>query len=205
MRKQSSWPVIPGLAKNNIDKVLQIEQQLLRQRTHRDRLSEAISRVAGSLTFVSAHVVAVAGWIALNSGVASGFPIVDPFPFNFLAMAVSLEVLFLSTFVLMSQNRQRQQADHWAHLDLQLSLLAEQEATKTLQMLQSICDRLGLKGMAGDAELQEMIGTTHLDVLAMELAQGLEKTRGQDSLQGNLSAKGADGNAAPRAGNQEKE
>jgi uncharacterized membrane protein len=193
MRTPSSRPLIAGLAKSNIEKVLQIEQQSLSQRSQSDRLSDGISALAGSLSFVIAHVIALSGWISLNSRVFPGVPVVDPYPFSFLAMVVSVEVIFLSAFVLMSQNRQRHQADHWAHLDLQLSLLAEQEATKTLQLIQAICDHLGLKTAASDQQLQEMIGTTHVGILAQELAKGLERTRELEKGHGTLANAQTDG------------
>ena len=77
----------------------------------------------------------------------------------------------------MTQNRQTRQADHWAHLNLQIGLLGEQETTKVLQMLKLVCDRLGLDKVASDGELKEMIGKTSVGMLAQELAQNLEKTR----------------------------
>jgi uncharacterized membrane protein len=76
----------------------------------------------------------------------------------------------------MSQNRQNRQADHWAHLDLQVGLLAEQETTKMLQMLQAICERLGLPDKARDRELNEMIRKTHVEMLAEELERAREST-----------------------------
>ena len=83
-----------------------------------------------------------------------------------LNLVLAVETVFLSTFVLMSQNRQNHQADRWAHLDLQLSMLGEQEATKMLQLLQKICDRLGMPQVARDRELREMVQTTQVEVLA---------------------------------------
>src|SRR5205085_1269740 len=97
-----------------------------------------------------------------------------PYPFVFLNFVLAVEAVILSTFVLMSQNRQNRQADQWAHLDLQVSLLAEQETTKMLQMLQSICERLNLPDAARDRELKEMIQKTHVEVLAEELEKARE-------------------------------
>ena len=170
-------PLMPGIAKGNIETIMQIEQAYMRQRSGVDRLGEAISRFAGRLSFVIAHIVAFVGWIVVNTGAIPVFVPIDPFPFSFLALIVAMEAIFLSTFVLMTQNRQTRQADHWAHLTLQIGLLGEQETTKVLQMLKLICAHMGLEKVAGDGELKEMVGKTSVGMLAEELAQNLEKTR----------------------------
>jgi uncharacterized membrane protein len=100
----------------------------------------------------------------------------DPFPFSLLGVLVSLEAVLLTSFVLMTQRRQSRQAEHWAHLNLQFALLTEQEATKTLQMISAISERLGV-ATVHDAELKEMIEKTPVSHLAEELAQNLDKTR----------------------------
>jgi uncharacterized membrane protein len=105
----------------------------------------------------------------LNSGAVPGIRPFDPYPFCFLSLVVALEVFFLSTAVLMSQNRQVRQAEQRAHLDLQINLLAEQETTKLLQMMQQLCDHLGLKQVARDEELREMAANTAVEALAEEL------------------------------------
>jgi uncharacterized membrane protein len=178
MNRASSPPgtVIAGVAKN-IETIMQIEQEFLRRRSRVDRISDMISRLAGSIGFVIAHVFGFTGWIVVNSGLVPGVIPFDPYPFSFLALTVAMEAVFLSTFVLMSQNRQNHQADHRAHLHLQIGLLAEQETTKILQMLQRVCDRLGLEKGVRDQELKEMVGETAVGVLAQELADNLKKTR----------------------------
>jgi uncharacterized membrane protein len=171
----SSSTVIPGVAKN-IETIMLIEQEFLRRRSRVDRLSDTISRLAGSIGFAIAHVFCFACWIILNSGVAGVAPF-DPYPFSFLALVVAVEVVFLSTFVLMTQKRQNHQADHRAHLHLQIGLLAEQETTKILQLVHKVCDHLGLEKAIRDQELKEMVGETAVGVLAQELADNLKKTR----------------------------
>jgi uncharacterized membrane protein len=90
-----------------------------------------------------------------------------------LGVLVSLEAVLLATFVLMTQKRQARQAEHWAHLNLQIGLLSEQEATKMLQMLTMVCNHMGLK-TSQDLELKEMVEKTPIAHLAQELAQNLE-------------------------------
>ena len=158
----------PGLSQRNIDSIVQLEQGFLRERTTLDVWSDKITTFAGSIYFVIAHVLLIFAWVMVN--VVPGLDF-DEYPFQFMNLVLAVEAVFLSTFVLMSQNRQNRQADRWAHIDLQISLLAEQESTKMLQMLQQICDRLGLDKVANDKELKEMIKTTHVETLAGDLDQ----------------------------------
>jgi len=167
---------LPEVAHGNIETVTQIAQEFARTQTRADRLSGAITRRAGSAAFVVSHVVIVAAWIAINTGWVPGVPTFDRFPFSLLGVIVSLEAVLLAVFVLMNQKWQAQQAEHWAHLNLQIGILAEQEATKMLQLLTSIADRLGMP-TSQDAELQEMTKKTVVNHLAQELADTFEKTR----------------------------
>ena len=172
-------PRIPGVAKDNIQSITQIEQKFVSQRSNVDRLSEAIAGFAGSFEFVLAQMCALAAWLAINSGAIGSLTPFDPYPFSFLALLVALEAVLLSTFVLMTQKRQSRQAEHWAHLTLQIGLLTERESTKTLQMLTTISNQLGLK-TSHDTELNEMVEKTAVTHLAKELADNLDKTREVD-------------------------
>src|SRR3954453_17612120 len=161
-------PPLPGVAKTNIDAIVNLEREMLQQRSTADRIGNRITRFAGSVPFLAANVVWFSIWVALNTGLIPGVRPFDPYPFNFLCLLVAWEAIFLTTFVLMTQARQDRHADQWAHLDLQLSLLAEQESTKMLGMLQMICGRMGLEQVAGDEELKEMISKTQVEGLAEE-------------------------------------
>ena len=160
---------LPEAVKKNIQSIAQLEQELERRRTPVDRVSDAITRFAGSIWSVLAHAAIFTGWVLVNTGRVPGVTPFDPYPFSFLGMAVALEAIFLTTFVLISQNRQARQADQWAHLHLQIGLLAEQESTKMLQMLQRIHEYMGLKEAAGDQELKELVEKTHVPTLVQEL------------------------------------
>ena len=107
-----------------------------------ERLAGAITSFAGSMAFVWLHLAVYGGWIAANLGVLPGVPAFDP-SFVTLAMAASVEAIFLSTFILITQNRMQAQADRRADLNLQISLLAEHEVTRLVQMVSEIGDRLG--------------------------------------------------------------
>jgi uncharacterized membrane protein len=171
---------VPKMARSNIEAIMHIEQEFLEQRSFGDRVSDVMSCLAGSLGFVVAHVIILGAWILINLGVIPGLPVFDRFPFGLLSLIVGIEAIFLSTFVLMSQNRQTHQADHWAHLDLQISLLSEQETAKILHLVKAICGKLGLEKQLQDRELSEMIGKKSVGELAEKLAENLEKTREQE-------------------------
>lgn len=112
-------------------------------RTRSERVSDSITAFSGSIFFVCAHVLFFAAWIFINvPGSAFAF---DPFPFSLLTMIVSLEAIFLSTFVLISQNRQAKQAEKRAKVDLQVDMIAEQEITKLMEIVLEIHDRLGIR------------------------------------------------------------
>jgi len=94
-----------------------------------ERVAGAITRFSGTMRFVYVHIVVYGFWILANLGVVPGVPKFDP-SFVILAMAASVEAIFLSTFILITQNRMSAAADKRAELDLQISLLAEHEVTK---------------------------------------------------------------------------
>src|SRR6185437_6842965 len=94
-------------------------------------------------------------WILVNLNMVPGIKPFDRFPFLLLSVVVSVEAIFLSTFVLMKQNRMSKRADQRAHLDLQINLLSEREMTMVLQLLQQISHRLGV-GASG-AHIDELI------------------------------------------------
>ena len=93
------------------------------------------------MTFVWVHVVWFGIWVLIN--VLPGMPHIDPFPFTFLTLVVSLEAIFLSTFILISQNHDTRISERRNHLDLQINLLSEQENTEMLKMLRAIAERVG--------------------------------------------------------------
>jgi uncharacterized membrane protein len=109
-----------------------------------------------------------AAWVALNLGVTKVRPF-DPFPFPFLTMTVSLEAIFLTLFVLASQNRMGRQADKRAHLDLQIDLLAEREMTAVLQLLQDIASHLKVPETVTPEEIRDLMIETDVQRLTKRM------------------------------------
>ncbi len=157
----------PPTTESNINTIVRLEEQALKQRNWADRISDAIANFVGSIPFVLIHVVWFGVWVLLNAGLWR----FDPYPFSLLCMLVSLEGVLLSTFVLIKQNRMSQRADHRSHLDLQINLLAEKEVTKILQLQRLICRRLEIEEADHDEEVVELSNVTAVDNLAEELDQ----------------------------------
>lgn len=125
-------------------------------RRPQDRMADAVTRFTGSMAFVAIHLVAYGLWVAVNLGWLSRLhvPRFDP-SFVILATEASVEAIFLSTFVLISQNRMTALADKRADLDLQVSLLAEHEVTRLISLVTAMAQKMGIEE-ADDPELAEL-------------------------------------------------
>jgi uncharacterized membrane protein len=119
-----------------------------------ERLASAITRFTGSMYFVYLHAIIYGFWIVANLGWIGGLTPWDP-TFVVLAMVASVEAIFLSTFILITQNRMAAAADRRAELDLQVSLLAEAEITKLVELVSMIAERMEL-ATPEQQELEEM-------------------------------------------------
>ena len=108
-----------------------------------DRIAAAVTGFTGSMTFVALHLIGYAAWIAINLGWVPGVAPFDP-TFVVLAMEASVEAIFLSTFVLITQNRMAAEADRRAKLDLHINLLAEHELTKVADLVARIAEKVGV-------------------------------------------------------------
>lgn len=160
-------------AQRNIRTITRLEQEAIERRSLPERVSDAITRFMGSMTFVVLHLIAFALWFSINLGAFPGVEPFDPFPFGILTLIVSSEGVVLAIFVLISQNRMSRLANQRAHLNLQISLLAEQETTKLLQRVQRIAEQLGVRETDQDKAAQHLSQETHLETLAQELKKSL--------------------------------
>jgi uncharacterized membrane protein len=151
-----------GDAQGGLSSVLARNIQALAERRKREesraslqeRIAEAVTRFTGSMLFVYIHLVAFGFWIVANLGWIPGVAQWDP-SFVVLAMFASVEAIFLSTFVLISQNRMAVSDAKRADLDLQISLLAEHEITKVATLLAAVADKLGVEAI-DDREIAEI-------------------------------------------------
>ena len=168
-------------ASRNIRTIMQIERDVRRERGPVDLLTDRIAAAAGSPAFILFHVIWFAAWVGVNVFGHSRF---DPYPFNLLTLAVSLEAIVLTGFVLIAQNRMTQLADKRAHLDLQVNLLAEEELTAILKVVCLIATKNGIDVDRCDPRLNDLLGKTDVKGLADALSKELEGAAGMAADRG---------------------
>jgi uncharacterized membrane protein len=138
----------------NIEVLTERRRVEAEQASLQTRIADRITRFTGSMAFVYIHLIGFGFWIVANLGWIPGVPQWDP-SFVVLAMEASVEAIFLSTFVLISQNRMMAAADRRDDLDLQINLLTEHEVTKVATMVRAIAQKLEIPE-AHDEEVKEI-------------------------------------------------
>jgi uncharacterized membrane protein len=154
------------IARRNVRTVRELEALAVADPSFADKAASFVARFCGSIYFVLAHAVLFGSWIAYNS--IPGLPHFDPFPYTLLTMFGSLEAIFLTSFILIAQNYTMRVSERRSQLELQVNLLAEQEATKTLQLLEDIARTVGAS-KGHDPEVAALSKATRLDTLAHEI------------------------------------
>jgi uncharacterized membrane protein len=134
-----------------------------------DWFAETITALSGTIAFAVLNALFFAGWVLWNTG-ALGLPPFDEYPFVFLTFVVSLEAIFLSTFVLISQNRQAARADRRSLIDLQVNMIAERELTKILRIVADIHGHVG-SNERHDREIGAMLQSVQVE----DLERGTEE------------------------------
>lgn len=164
-----------GLApvmQRNIDALGARRRRRDADRGRQDVVADAVTAFTGSLRSVLLHATVFGLWLVWNAGLLP----VPPFDASFVGLATvaSVEAIFLSTFVLISQNRMQQQADARADLDLQVSLLAEHEVTRLVELVTAVADRLGVE-QAQHPELAELSRDVAPEQVLDELERSAER------------------------------
>lgn len=149
------------------------EARALKSRSILIRFSDDLTSIFSSPLFLVFNALFFASWIALNTGLISSVEPFDPFPFGFLTMVVSLEAIFLSIFVLVSQYRSSYVDTIREELHLQVNLIAEEEITKVLMVLSEIRDKVGIKET--DPELEMMLKRIDTNYIEKSLIEQLAK------------------------------
>jgi uncharacterized membrane protein len=176
----------PDHVSETIEEIVRMEN---RDRVHMglsDELAHRVTAFSGSMLYVWLHVVWFSIWIAVNISLLVFAPF-DPYPFGLLTMIVSLEAIFLSTFVLITQNRQAIAADRRAKVDLQVNMIAEREITKMMKMVAHLHEHIGGDGARHDPELEDMRRPTHVEKLA-EAVDEAEREIDPEGVEGPKSA-----------------
>lgn len=168
-------PNVSSIIDRNIRMMIRQRAKAARKRGTQDKIADVITSFSGNMIFVYVHIIWFTIWIALNTG-NFGIQPFDPYPYGLLTMIVSLEAIFLSTFVLISQNRTSQEVDQRADLDMHIDMLAEHEMTRALQMLDAIQRKLGIE-TSGDEELADMEKVVNPEDVLAEIDRLQEKIK----------------------------
>ena len=161
------------VVERNIDALLKRQQIEEDNKRLEESFADAVTRFTGSMVFVYIHLILFGVWIIWNTGLVGLKPF-DPSLVT-LAMFASVEAIFLSTFVLISQNRTNQKAEKRAELNLQISLLAEHEITRLITLTTSIANKLGLEHTYDNAEIEELSKNVHPEKVMDTIEQFKEK------------------------------
>lgn len=166
---------LADVIERNIEIVELLRKRESDARSAQDKVADWITAFSGSMLFVYLHMAWFAGWFVINVAGIPGVKPFDPFPFGLLTLVVSLEAIFLSTFVLISQNRQSMIDDHRDSLDLQIDLLSEYEVTRMLRLVDKIAEKMGIED-AYDAEIDQLCEPVAPDVVLNEITSHHQAT-----------------------------
>jgi len=158
----------PAALEENLETIRAWERAFLHRRTVSERAGDWLNQKVASGTSLLLHALWFGGWILVNVGALPIIKPFDPFPFELLTMTVSLEAIFLSLFVLVSQNRMAKQSDTRAVLDLQIDLLAEREMTGVLKLTEAIAAHLKIKNV-DSKELSDLAQKTDIKGLVEQV------------------------------------
>lgn len=160
---------IAQITEQNIENLLCTEEERRRKTPRIYRWVSAITHTCGTVGFLAGNAVFFAGWIAVNE-LVTGF---DPFPYTLLLLGVSLEAIFLSVLILISQNLDAEESERRHHLDLQMNLLTEREITALMRLVVKMAERSGLS----EQETQEARSFAHETDPAAVLSQIVKAER----------------------------
>jgi uncharacterized membrane protein len=150
-----------------------IKAQHSGEQTRMNLVADWLTNLAGTTGFFVFHVIAFSAWLLWNSPFL-GLPQFDPFPFGLLTMIVSLEAIFLSIFVLMTQSRESKIGELREELTLQVNLRVEEEVTKTLHLVAGLYTRLG-HTLGNDPDLREMLKPLDPKQMEQEVTEQIEE------------------------------
>jgi uncharacterized membrane protein len=177
-RPASPWPgawILLVMIRRNAQLERNIAE-LLRQRSAEvprsalQRFSDRATAFVSSAGFLVVQTVFCAAWCGINLGVA-GWPAFDPFPFPMLTLLLSIEAIYLTALVLISQRTESELADARSELDLHINLLDERESTRVLRLVDAIARQVGVDVDDPDlADLEE-------DIDPSEVMEELKRSR----------------------------
>jgi uncharacterized membrane protein len=150
-----------------------LEAKSLKSRSFANKMADELTSFSGTPTFLFTNALIFFVWIIINLGLISSIHPFDPFPFGLLTMFVSLEAIFLSIFVLVSQHRSDKISTIREEVHLRVNLIAEEEITKILSLLAEIRTHIGIK--TPDEELQKMLNRIDTNYIESAIVRQLQK------------------------------
>lgn len=166
------------VVERNVEALLEHRRREEAKRKIHGRIADGVTRFAGSSAFIYLHLLLFAAWFVINRGWTPIAPFDDTF--YLLGTVASVEAIFLSTFVLITQNRMADLAEKRAELDLHISLLSEHEITRLLKLVTQIAGRLNVKA-ADDPELDELKRDVHPEAVLDHMDERREKKNAEQS------------------------
>ncbi|WP_332813221.1 DUF1003 domain-containing protein [Ramlibacter sp.] len=145
---------VADITRANVQAMRKLDEAENAQHTVSDRFANLVARACGHIAFAIVHAIAFGGWMLWNTFGTPHPP--DPYPFTLLTLWASAEGIFLMSFVLISQNYQARISERRNQLDLQINLLAEQENSRMLVLLEDIALKTGAL-TEGDAEIGALV------------------------------------------------
>jgi uncharacterized membrane protein len=178
-QQQSDTSSMAGIVERNIKTIIDRRIKEEKQKSLEERIADKVSNFTGNMAFVYTHAAIFGIWITWNLGWLGLTPF-DP-SFTGLSLITAIEAIFLTTFVLISQNSLDTQADKRADLDLQISLLAEHEITRLISLVTAIAQKLDVEE-ATNPEINELtedvIPEKLMDTMENEKQQIIKETGG---------------------------
>ena len=172
MTVSSTTHIVHGTVAKNIEAILKLEEDDERRLPHLHRVSHKVGWFVGTTYFVIIQAAFVVLWLVWDVSASQPF---DPFPFPLLSAVLAFEAVFLTSFVLIRQNTMDRQSERRNHLDLQINLLAEKEATSTLKTLHEIAAHFKIH-LSKEAENQELTQDTPVESIARDLRSKEKQT-----------------------------
>ena len=163
--KQTQPPVI-----RNVQAIADLEKKTLEERAHITRLSELATKIAGSGKFIAGHLAVFGIWMVVNT---TRFAF-DRKPWDILNLILTFEAIVLTSIVLIAQRDMKRVADLRAHLDLQVNILAEQELTAILGLLNKVCAKLGIDPKRTDPDVEQLAQDTDVTTIATVIEKSLD-------------------------------
>ena len=166
------------VVKRNIDAIAKLEQDYLAEQSTSVKIGHRITDFCGTLPFGLINLAAFALWVLINSGLVPNFKPFDPYPFNLLALILTLEAILFAIFILMSQNNLRDRDEQRMHLNLQISLLIEQEVTELLKLEKKGFERLNVLNEAEVKKAEDLDKPVHIETVVKELEEKIPNSKG---------------------------